>query len=53
MNLSQQEKDWETSEKAQSANIFREYWKKARENKVYLQMKNNFRNEKTQRLNTK
>ena len=38
-----QEKDWETSEKAQSANIFREYWKKARENKVYLQMKNNFR----------
>ena len=48
-----QEKDWETSEKAQSANIFREYWKKARENKVYLQMKNNFRDEKIQRLNTK
>jgi hypothetical protein len=39
-----QEKDWETSEKAQSANIFREHWKKARENKVYLQMKNNFKN---------
>jgi hypothetical protein len=42
-----QEKDWETSEKAQSANIFREYWKMARENNIYLKMKNNFKNEKS------
>jgi|TARA_B100000085_G_scaffold234481_1_gene222355 hypothetical protein len=39
-----QESDWATSEKAQSANIFRDYWKLARENEQYLQMKKTFRN---------
>ena len=35
-----QEPDAMPCEKAQSASIFREAWKEARENKVYLEMKN-------------
>tara|TARA_R100001509_G_scaffold4758_1_gene2963 strand:- start:278 stop:793 length:516 start_codon:yes stop_codon:yes gene_type:complete len=38
-----QEKDWDTSEKAQSANIFKEYWKKARTHGGYLVKKANFK----------
>lgn len=41
-----QEKDWKTSEKAKSAEIFYEYWKKARENKIYLKLKNEFKKNK-------
>tara|TARA_Y100001938_G_C7851995_1_gene311265 strand:- start:58 stop:537 length:480 start_codon:yes stop_codon:yes gene_type:complete len=37
-----QEKDWKTNEKSKSADIFYVYWKKARENKIYLKMKENF-----------
>jgi hypothetical protein len=37
-----QEKDWETSEKAQSARLFYEYWVKARTNKNYLKLKEKF-----------
>ena len=41
-----QEPDAMTCEKAKSAVIFREAWKEARENKVYLEMKKEFRSKR-------
>ena len=38
-----QEEDWDTSEKAQSADIFKRYWKKARMHGGYLKMKEQFK----------
>jgi hypothetical protein len=37
-----QEIDWSTSEKAQSANLFYEYWVMARTHSDYLRLKKNF-----------
>lgn len=45
-----QESDWATNEKAISANIFKDYWKMARENERYLEMKTIHR-EKYERFN--
>lgn len=42
-----QELDWDTSEKAKSAEVFYEYWVKARENKEYLKLKQLFIKNKT------
>jgi len=39
-----QEKDWSTSEKAESSKVFYEYWVKARTNKTYIDLKNKFLN---------
>ena len=41
-----QEPDAMTCDKAKSAVIFREAWKEARENIVYLEMKKEFRNKR-------
>jgi hypothetical protein len=41
-----QEPDAMTCEKAKSATIFREAWKEARENKLYLKMKKQFKEKK-------
>jgi len=43
-NILPQEIDWNTNEKAKSANIFYVFWKLAREDKEYLEMKRRFQN---------
>ena len=43
-----QEPDAMTCDKAESAVIFREMWKLARENKTYLQMKDDFKRTKNE-----
>lgn len=42
-----QESDWATSKKAESANLFYEYWVLARTNQSYLSLKKKFLQEKT------
>ena len=49
-SILQQEKDWDTNEKAESARLFYEYWVKARENVRYLSLKKKFIEDKNARV---
>ena len=41
-SILKQEEDWNSSQKAQSAEVFKVYWQLARDNKKYLSLKENF-----------
>ncbi len=41
-SILKQESDWKTSQKAESAEVFKEYWYKAMNNESYLELKRQF-----------
>lgn len=48
-----QEVDWDSSEKAEAAKVFYEYWVKARTNEKYIELKESFiKNKKNERMDS-